>query len=131
FGEALFGFEASDAGGFLEDRPAIEGLGAEELTDALLADDGVGLATETGAHEDVLNVAQPTDLAIEEVFAIAGAEEAAGNGEFAGADGGAAELAASDLEDNVVWINGVGGCPVSFCCGGDDLRAFAFGFDDS
>ena len=101
-GEALFSFEAGDAGGFFEDGAAVEGLGAEKLTDALLADDGVGFATEAGAHEDVLNVAQATDLAVEEVFAVAGAEEAAGDGEFAGADGGTAELAAADLQDDVV-----------------------------
>ena len=62
FGEALLGLEASDAGGLFEDGAAVEGLGAEELADALLADDGVGLAAEAGAHEDVLNVAEAADF---------------------------------------------------------------------
>ncbi len=50
-------------------RAAVERLGAEELADALLADDGVGFAAEAGAHEDVLNVAEAADLAVEEVLA--------------------------------------------------------------
>ena len=109
-GEALFGLEAGDSGGFFDDRAAVLGLGAEELADALLADDGVGLAAEAGAHEDVLDVAEAADLAVEEVFGVAGAEEAAGDGELAGADGGAAELAAADLEDDVGlgWVFGLG-----------------------
>ena len=124
FGEALFGLEAGDAGGFFDDGAAIEGLGAEELADALLADDGVGLAAEAGAHEDVLNVAQATDLAVEEVLGVAGAEEAAGDGEFAGADGGAAELAAADLEDDVVRVGEFGG-GVCLRWRRDDLGALA------
>ncbi len=108
-GEALLGLEAGDAGGFFDDAAAVEGLGAEELADALLADHGVGFAAEAGAHEDVLNVAQATDLAVEEVLGVAGAEEAAGDGELAGADGGAAELAAANFEDDVVLCVGVGG----------------------
>ena len=109
FGEALLGLEAGDAGGLFDDAAAVEGLGAEQLADALLADDGVGLAAEAGAHEDVLNVAQAADLAVEQVLGVAGAEEAAGDGELAGADGGAAELAAADLEDDVIWVGEFGG----------------------
>ena len=103
FGETLLGLEAGDAGGFFDDGAAVEGLGAEKLADAFLADDGVGLATEAGAHEDVLNVAKAADFAVEEIFAVAGAEEAAGDGDFAGADWCAAELAAADLQDDVIW----------------------------
>ncbi len=104
FGETLFRLEAGDAGGLFDDGAAVVGLGGEKLADALLADDGVGFATEAGAHEDVLNVAETADLAVEEVLAVAGAEEAAGDGEFAGADGGAAEFAAADLQDDIVWV---------------------------
>ena len=41
FGQTFLGFEAGDAGGFFDDAAAIQRLGAEELADALLADDGV------------------------------------------------------------------------------------------
>ena len=57
FGEALLGLEAGDAGGLFDDGAAVVRLGAEELADALLLDDGVALRPEAGAHEDVLNVA--------------------------------------------------------------------------
>jgi len=74
-------------------------LGAEKLADALLADDGVALGTEAGAHEDVLDVAQAAELAVEEVFAFACAEEAASDDDFA-LLGGALEFAAADFEDD-------------------------------
>ena len=99
FGEAFFGFEASDAGGFFDDGATIMWLGAEKLADALLADDGVALGTEAGAHEDVLDVAQAAELAVEEVFAFACAEEAASDDDFA-LLGGALEFAAADFEDD-------------------------------
>ncbi len=102
----FLGLEAGDAGGFFDDGAAVLRLGGEELADALLADDGVGLAAEAGAHEDVLDVAEAADFAVEEVFGVAGAEEAAGDGELAGADGGAAELAAADLEDDAGRLPG-------------------------
>ena len=99
-GEALLGLEAGDSGGLFEDGAAVHGLGAEDLADALLADDGVGLAAQAGAHEDVLNVAQAADLAVEQVLGVAGAEEAAGDGDLTGADRGAAKLAAANLQDD-------------------------------
>ncbi len=125
-GEALFGFEAGDAGRFFDDGAAVEGLGAEELTDALLADDGVAVATEAGAEEDVLDVAQTADLAVQKVFALAGAEEAARDGDFAGAGGGAAELAATDLEDDAAVFRGGFGVRCGFGAFGG-LGGFAFG----
>jgi hypothetical protein len=98
-GEALLGFEAGDSGGFFDDGAAVVRLGAEQLTDAFLADDCVGFRAEAGAHEDVLNIAQAAELAVEEVFAFAGAEKAAGNDDFALLRG-AAEFAAADLQDD-------------------------------
>ena len=85
FGETLLGLEAGDAGGLFDDGAAVVRLGAEKLADALLADDGVGLRAEAGAHEDVLNVAQAAELAVEQIFAVAGAEEAAGDDDLAAA----------------------------------------------
>ena len=97
-GEALLGLEAGDAGGLFDDGAAIVRLGAEELADALLLDDGVALRPEAGAHEDVLNVAQAAELAVEQIFAVAGAEEAASDDDLAGACGRALELAAANLQ---------------------------------
>src|SRR6185312_6897578 len=97
FGETLFRVEASAAGGFLDDAATVEGLGREQLPDALLADDGVGFATEAGAHEDVLDVAEAADLSVEQVLRVAGAEEAACDRDFAGAHRSATELAAANF----------------------------------
>ncbi len=96
-GETLLGLEAGDAGGLFDDGAAVVRLGAEKLADALLLDDGVALRAEAGAHEDVLNIAQAAELAVEQIFAVAGAEEAAGDDDLAGARGGALEFAAADL----------------------------------
>src|ERR1019366_8133691 len=73
-GEAFAILEASDAGSFFNDGAAVVRLGAEELADALLADDCVALGAKAGAHEDVLNVAQAAELAVDQVFTLAGAE---------------------------------------------------------
>src|SRR6185437_14162523 len=82
-GEALLVFESGNAGGLFDDGAAVVRLGAEQLANALLADDGVALGTEAGAHEDVLNVAQPAELAVQQIFAFAGAEETPGDDNFA------------------------------------------------
>ena len=129
-GEALLGLEAGDAGGLFDDAAAVERLGAEQLADALLPDDGVGLAAEAGAHEDVLNVAQAADLAVQQIFGVAGAEEAAGDGEFAGADRSAAELAAADLQHHVIRICRFGGSVRLQSRLRNDLRPLGFAFDD-
>ena len=117
FGEALFGLEAGDPGGLFDDGAAVVGLRSEKLADALLPDDGVGLAAEAGAHEDVLDVAEAADLAVEKVFAVAGAEEAAGDGELACTDRGAAEFAAANLQDDVVGLAGSAAASASLAAG--------------
>ena len=81
-GETLTRFELGDAGGFFNDAAAVLGLGAEDLADAALLDDGVAFRTQAGAHEQVLNVAQAGGTAVDEVFAFAGTEQAAGDGDF-------------------------------------------------
>ena len=130
-GEALLGLEAGDARGFFNDGAAVVRLGAEELADALLADDGVAFRAEAGAHEDVLNVAQAAELAVEEVFAFAGAEEAAGDDDFALVKG-ALELAAANLEDDGLRARGTCVCGWRGCGrlrGGRCRGSVAF-FDD-
>ena len=72
-----------DAGGFFDDGAAVLRLGAENLADAALLDDGVAFRPEAGAHEDVLNVAQAGRAAVDQVFAFAGTEQAASDGDFA------------------------------------------------
>ncbi len=100
FRQPLARFVLGDAGGFFNDGAAVGRLAAQDLPDATLLDDGVGLRAKAGAHEDVLNVAQAAELAVQQVFAFAGAEESARDLDFAGLES-ALELAAADFEDDV------------------------------
>jgi len=81
-GETLARFELGDAGGLFDDGAAVLRLGAEDLPDAALLNDGVTFGTQAGAHEDVLDIAQAGGAAVDEVFAFARAEEAARDGDF-------------------------------------------------
>ena len=82
FGQALAGLELGDAGGLFDDRAAVLRLGAENLADAALLDDGVAFRPEAGAHEEVLDIAQAGGAAVDQVFAFARAVQAAGDGDF-------------------------------------------------
>ncbi len=101
FGEALLGFEFRDARGFFENRAAVGGTAAEDLADASLLDERVGLGAEAGAHEQFLNVAQAAEFAVQQIFAVAGAEQAARDHDFAGAELLLVELAAANFQHNV------------------------------
>ena len=100
FGQPLARFVLGDAGSLFNDGAAIGGLAAEDLADASLLDDGVGLGAKAGAHEDVLNVAQAAELAVQQIFAFAGAEQAARDLDFAGLEG-ALKFAAADFQDDL------------------------------
>ena len=101
FGEALLGFEFRNAGGLFENRAAVGGAAAEDLADASLLDERVGLGAEAGAHEEFLNVAQAAEFAVEQIFAVAGAEQAAGDVDFSGVELLLVEFAAADFQDDV------------------------------
>ncbi len=126
FGEALLRLKTGDAGCLFDDGAAVVGLGREKLADALLADDGVGLTAQAGAHKDVLNVAQPADLPIEQVLTVTGAKEAASDGQLAGADRSASELAAANLENDIIGIGRL--CSLNRFS--DYLRTLGFAFND-
>ena len=83
FGQPLLGLELGDAGSFFDDGAAVGGTAAQDLPDASLLDQGVGLRPQTGAHEEFLNIAQAAELAVQQVFAFAGAEQAAGDHDLA------------------------------------------------
>ena len=96
-GQPLPVLEARNPRRFLDDGPPVVRLGAEQLADALLPDDGVALRSQARAHEDVLNIAQPAQLAVQQILALAGAEQAAGNHDLAFLRR-ALEFAAANLE---------------------------------
>ena len=74
--------ELGNAGGFLEDGAAVLGLGREEGGDLSLLHDGVGGAADAGVHEEFVDVAEAAEGAVDAVFALAVAVDAAGDGDF-------------------------------------------------
>ncbi len=82
FRQALARFVLADAGGFLDHGAAVGWLVGENLADAALLDDGVALGTESGAHEEFLNVAQARGFAVDQIFAFARAVKAARDGDL-------------------------------------------------
>ena len=84
FGQPLLGLEARDARRFFDNGAAVLRAVAENLADAALLDDGVAFRSQAGAHEQVLDVAQPRGSAVDQVFALAGAEQAPRDGDFRG-----------------------------------------------
>ena len=84
FGEAALRLVHSDAGSFFNNGAAIHGPRIQNLPDAALLDDGVGIWAKTHAHEEFLDVAEAGDAAIKNVFALARAVEAAADYDFAG-----------------------------------------------
>ena len=97
FRQPLAGLELGDAGGLFDDGATVGRLAAENLSDAALLDDRVGLGPEPGAHEDVLNVAQPAKLSVQQILALAGAEQASRYSNLSRLEG-ADKLAAADLQ---------------------------------
>ena len=85
FGEAALGLVHGDAGGFFDDGAAVHGLGVEDEADAALLDDGVGIGAEAHGHEEFGDVAEADRATVEEIFALAGAVQAAADDDFAGA----------------------------------------------
>ena len=68
--QPLLGLELRDASGLFDDCAPIVGLAREDLSDASLLDNRVRLRTQTGAHKDVLYIAQPAQLPVKQVFAF-------------------------------------------------------------
>ena len=75
FRQPLLGFEFGDAGSFFDDGPAVGGTAAQDLPDASLLDQRVGLRAQPGTHEQFLDIAQAAQLAVQQIFAFAGAEQ--------------------------------------------------------
>ena len=80
----LLGLESTDAGGLFEDGAAVLVRGLQKNIDLALGDDAQVVVAGTGAEEEVLDVFEPADLAVDEVFTFAGAVDAAGDLDFRG-----------------------------------------------
>ena len=70
-------------GRFFDDRPPVLRLVAQDLPDAALLDDRVALGPQARADEEVLDIAQPRDLSVNQVFALARPEQPPSDGDFA------------------------------------------------
>ncbi len=71
--------ELEDAGGLLDDRPAVLGPRVQHRVELALADDHVLLAADAGVGEQVLDVEQPAGHAVHQVLGLTGAEEHPGD----------------------------------------------------
>ena len=60
-----------DARGLLDQLPAVGGTRAEDQPDLALLDDRVGLGAEAGVHQELVDVLQAADLAVDQVLALA------------------------------------------------------------
>ena len=119
FGQSLLGLEFRNPRSLFQNRAAIGGTAAEDLPDASLLDEGVRLRAKAGAHEQFLNVAQAAELAVQQIFAVAGAEQATRNHDFSVVELLLVELAAANLEHDVRGrgSNRGGGCGAPSHCG--------------
>ena len=75
-GQAVLGVglavaEAGDAAGVLKDLPPLAALGGHDLGDAALPDDGVAVPADAGVQQQLIDVLQPADLAVDGVLAVA------------------------------------------------------------
>src|SRR5262249_30023534 len=78
----LLRLEAGDARRFLEDHPAFLRGRLQEHVHAALLDDAVGVGAGAAAEEHLLHVAEPAQLAVDEVLALAAAVDAAADLDF-------------------------------------------------
>ena len=98
--QPLLGLEARNARGLFDNGAPVVRLRAQQLPNALLPDDRVALRPKASAHEDVLNVAQAAQLAVQQIFALAGAEQPPRDDNFALLRR-AVELAAANLQHHL------------------------------
>ena len=73
------GLVLHDAGHFLEQEPAVLRLGGKDVVHFLLLDDGVDPGADAGIHHQVADVLQPAGDLVDQVFALAGTVEPAGD----------------------------------------------------
>src|SRR5262249_30051078 len=75
----LLRLEAADARRLLEDNAPLLRRCLQQHIDAALFDDAVGVGTGAAAQKEVLDVLETTGLLVDEVLALAGAVDAAGD----------------------------------------------------
>jgi hypothetical protein len=72
-----------DSRRFLDERPALVGLGRQDVVELVLVHDGVRTRVGAGAREEVEDVAQAGDAVVEQILAVARAVETAADRDLA------------------------------------------------
>src|SRR5215467_7514784 len=67
---------ARHPGRFLDEDASLPRLGGQDVVEAVLVHEGIGLGIDAGAREEILHVAEPADALVEEVLALPRAVEA-------------------------------------------------------
>ena len=80
FPVAVFG----DTGSLFKDLPAVPAFQGKDLIDAALTDIGVALPAQAGVHQELIDIFQAGRLAVDIVFAVAGAVVAPGDDHLIG-----------------------------------------------
>ena len=92
-----------DAGGFLEQEPAVAGVVGQNVVDHLALDHRVGMAAHPGVEEQVADVLEPAGSLVDEVLREAGAEHPARDrdlGELGGEDAAVVSEGEVDLGES-------------------------------
>ena len=71
-----------DARRLLEHIPALSGTGGDKIGYPALTDHRVAVTAETRIHKQLVNIAQPARLAVDEILALSRAVVAAGDGDL-------------------------------------------------
>ena len=95
-------FEFRNASRFFNNVAAVGRTAAQNLSDAPLLDECVRFRPQTRSHEQFLDIAQPAQLSIQQVFAVAAAEQAARHRNLSGVVLLLIEFAAADFQ-NYLW----------------------------
>src|SRR5205823_660803 len=75
FRKPLFCLEFRDARGFLRVHPLICWLAAPDLSDTRLRNQFAGFRAQSSSHEKFLNVSEPAEFSIQQIFAVPGTEQ--------------------------------------------------------
>ena len=97
--QTLPGFEFRNARRFFNNVAPVGGTAAQNLSDAPLFDERVRFRPQPRPHEQFLDVAQAAQFAIQQVFAVAAAEQAARHRNLSGVVLLLIEFAAADFQN--------------------------------
>ncbi len=86
-----------DAGGFLDEHPPFGRPRRQNLPDLALLDDRIGLDAQTGIHQEIVDVAQTADLAVDQILALTRSVQTAADLDVARDDGRRIEQQVLDL----------------------------------